>query len=215
MTKTISKKQLAANRNNAKKSSGPRTNEGKARVSYNALKHGLTAERLLLPGENAEEFEEYRADLIEYFSPEGPLEAEFAERVATLFWRLKRVPAFEAALYEWMEHFEIEQEIRAFKPDHLNPRSLRSFTASIAREVDEDKASERETKLGNLEIGRALEGMFNSGLFDKVIRYDRALQRQLKETLNALLELQQKRFDRDKEKKTQGRSFSVAERPVA
>ena len=67
MTNSISKKQRAANRKNAKKSSGPRTDNGKARASYNALKHGLTAERLLLPGESAEEFEAYRTDLIEHF----------------------------------------------------------------------------------------------------------------------------------------------------
>lgn len=44
-------KQIQANRNNAKKSTGPRTEKGKARVSQNALKHGLLARDAILPGE--------------------------------------------------------------------------------------------------------------------------------------------------------------------
>ncbi len=39
----VSEKQLAANRRNAQKSTGPRTAEGKTRVSMNAMKHGLSA----------------------------------------------------------------------------------------------------------------------------------------------------------------------------
>ena len=51
------KKQIQANRNNATKSTGPRTGEGKARVSQNALKHGLLARDAVLPDEDPAEFE--------------------------------------------------------------------------------------------------------------------------------------------------------------
>ena len=44
------KAQIKANRENAKKSTGPRTEEGKQRVSLNALKHGLLARDAVLPG---------------------------------------------------------------------------------------------------------------------------------------------------------------------
>lgn len=158
--------------------------------------------RLLLPGESAEELEAYRIDLIEHFVPEGPLEAELTERVATLFWRLKRVPAFEAALYEWVEHHEYAQEVRAFKPDHLNPRSLSTLRVSKARELDENETTEGNIMVRKPEIGRALEGMFTLGLFDKIIRYGRALQRQLKDTIDWLLELQRERSESTKEKET-------------
>jgi len=52
-----SEKQVAANRENAKKSTGPRTAEGKARASGNAIKHGLTAkERVVLKDESSNQF---------------------------------------------------------------------------------------------------------------------------------------------------------------
>ncbi len=49
----VSDKQLAANQRNAKLSTGPKTAEGKEAVKYNALKHGLLAKEVLLPGEDA------------------------------------------------------------------------------------------------------------------------------------------------------------------
>jgi hypothetical protein len=50
-------KQNEANRINAQKSTGPRTDEGKQRSSQNALKHGLLAKRSVIPGEDPAEFD--------------------------------------------------------------------------------------------------------------------------------------------------------------
>ena len=47
-----SEAQIAANRANAQRSTGPRSEEGKARVAQNGLKHGLCSTRVLLPGED-------------------------------------------------------------------------------------------------------------------------------------------------------------------
>ncbi len=56
-------KQIEANRRNAQKSTGPKTNEGKEVSRLNVLKHGLLAEMLLLPDENVEAFEQLREGL--------------------------------------------------------------------------------------------------------------------------------------------------------
>ena len=53
-----SNKQLAANRLNAQKSTGPRTDKGKAVTKYNALRHGLLAQDVVLPGENESAFDD-------------------------------------------------------------------------------------------------------------------------------------------------------------
>ena len=50
-------KQLQANRRNAKKSTGPRSPEGKARSRLNSRKHGLTAKMLIIVGERPDDFD--------------------------------------------------------------------------------------------------------------------------------------------------------------
>ena len=60
--------QMKANGNNAKKSTGPRTKQGKARVAKNALKHGLLARDTVLPGEDPADFD---SQLILWRTPPG------------------------------------------------------------------------------------------------------------------------------------------------
>jgi hypothetical protein len=84
----VSTKKLVANRANAKKSTGPKSAEGKARSSLNSWKHGLTAERILIVGEDAREFETLCAELMEEWKPKSRTECALVERMAVQFWRL-------------------------------------------------------------------------------------------------------------------------------
>ena len=56
----ISQRKIDANRRNARKSTGPRTEEGKNQVKLNALKHGLTARTVVLPHEDEEAYQQRR-----------------------------------------------------------------------------------------------------------------------------------------------------------
>src|SRR5262249_42653240 len=94
-------RQLEANRRNAKRSTGPKTEKGKAMSSRNALKHGLTAKRTLLADEDAEDFEASREQLRSELKPVGIREEMCVDRLAQTQWRLMRVPAYEAAILEW------------------------------------------------------------------------------------------------------------------
>ena len=85
-----SEAQVAANRLNAQKSTGPRTAEGKAVVAQNAVKHGLLAREGVLRGEDREEFERHREALLEELNPTGALEVILAARIVDLTWRLHR-----------------------------------------------------------------------------------------------------------------------------
>jgi hypothetical protein len=67
-------KQIEANRRNARKSTGPRTPEGKAAMRLNALRHGLCARTVVLPGENEEEFHQLCADLESAWQPQDRTE---------------------------------------------------------------------------------------------------------------------------------------------
>ena len=90
-----SRKQVAANRRNAKKSTGPRTLKGKAKSSGNALKHGILAEHTVGPGESRERFEAFRGRIVGSLQPVEGIEALLASRVVDCAWRLRRVLRFQ------------------------------------------------------------------------------------------------------------------------
>jgi hypothetical protein len=81
------------------KSTGPRTEEGKAKVSRNALKHGLLAEPALLPDEDEAIYREFRRALLEDLQPLGALESSLAEKIVNETWRLRRYDRIEAGLF--------------------------------------------------------------------------------------------------------------------
>lgn len=95
--KIMTDKKLAANRENALNSTGPKTPEGKKRASLNALKHGLRADCLAVPGlERAQDWEAHRTRIVRDLVPVGYLELVLADRVASLVWRLGRVVRYES-----------------------------------------------------------------------------------------------------------------------
>src|ERR1700722_9148071 len=87
----LSEARLEANRNNAKKSTGPRSIEGKSRSSQNSWKHGLTGATALLPSDNRDAFEEYVAGILDSLHPGSLLEHEICRDVADAHWRLRRI----------------------------------------------------------------------------------------------------------------------------
>jgi hypothetical protein len=88
--------QIEANRRNAQLSTGPRTPEGKARSAANALKHGLTAQNLLIPSEDPQQFVTFAAALRAELNPQGDLENMLVDRIIGDYWRLQRVEILEA-----------------------------------------------------------------------------------------------------------------------
>ena len=88
----VSPERIAANRANAQQSTGPRTPEGKARSSRNALKRGLFSKQLIVPalGEVPEEFDALHADMRARYRPQGREEALLVDKMATAYWRLAR-----------------------------------------------------------------------------------------------------------------------------
>src|SRR5262249_33272496 len=87
----------AINRRNAQKSTGPRTAEGKARSRFNALKHGLTAQTAVLPGEDPEAFQERVDPWKDVLGPRTAVEDFLAGQAAQLTWQLERANRAETA----------------------------------------------------------------------------------------------------------------------
>jgi hypothetical protein len=94
------RKRIEANRKNAKKSTGPKTAEGKARSSQNAIKHGLTSRHWVLSDEDKGDFLDFSLSVQAELGAEGRLEALLAHRVALHLWRLGRIPTIEGELLE-------------------------------------------------------------------------------------------------------------------
>jgi hypothetical protein len=93
-------KQFEANRRNAQHSTGPKTPEGKAAVSMNALRHGLRARSVLLPGEDRNEFTQLCDDLEVEWHPQSRTEQFYVEQMAVSQWKLCRMEVTEVNIFK-------------------------------------------------------------------------------------------------------------------
>jgi len=93
-----SEAKIDANRENAKKSTGPRTDAGKEASSRNGLKHGLCADKHLLPGEQPDDLCAHLQNLLDTFRPVGEGEEKLVLRIAAAQWRLDRAFPMEAGI---------------------------------------------------------------------------------------------------------------------
>jgi hypothetical protein len=91
----ISGRKLAANRVNAQRSTGPKTQQGKEKSKFNAVKHGLTARYfpavIQVGTAEGEQFEAVRADLYDHYQPVGPIEELVLEKIITEYMRYRRL----------------------------------------------------------------------------------------------------------------------------
>ena len=95
----ISEKQLEANRRNAQRSTGPRTEEGKKVAALNARRHNLTGQVTAMTDADRIMHDAFSAAIVENLAPEGAMETQLAQRIATDSWRLNRISAVEDNLF--------------------------------------------------------------------------------------------------------------------
>lgn len=212
----VSTKKLVANRANAKKSTGPKSAEGKAVSRLNSWKHGLTADRILIGGEDAGEFETLRAELMEEWKPKSRTECALVERIAVQFWRLYRVPLFEAAVLEARQS-EITQprqhirdlQLAALEPFRAEAKRLQLLKPQAAAELEpalrdrEDlEDSDAKTETLQTDIGLALiRDSEKSDALGKVLRYEATISNGLSRTMSMLISLQAAREAREEASK--------------
>ena len=92
--------QIKANQENAKKSTGPATSEGKQRSSMNAMVHGIFSKIPLLPGENQEQFKLLEDEIIKAYQPTDAMEYHLVQRIYLTCIRQIRLREAEAAKLE-------------------------------------------------------------------------------------------------------------------
>ncbi|MGE0431477.1 MAG: hypothetical protein AB7S36_04390 [Planctomycetota bacterium] len=92
---TTSTRQIEANRRNAQKSTGPRTEAGKQKSRLNSWKHGLAADIAVGPDENGVQYEELRYQMRVELDPAGAHEEELVDRIIQCAWKRRRIEVIE------------------------------------------------------------------------------------------------------------------------
>jgi hypothetical protein len=93
-------RQIEANRRNALKSTGPKTEAGKHSSRCNAIRHGLTAETVIGALEDAEDYKAFEAAITADYDAQSAVERELVLRLASILWRLRRATTMETGLFE-------------------------------------------------------------------------------------------------------------------
>jgi hypothetical protein len=203
-------RQLEANRENARRSTGPRSEEGKQVSRRNALRHGLTAETVIEILEDPEDYKAFEANIIADYDARTAVERELVLRLASLLWRIRRATGIETDLLRIQA--EILRERAQATQQEGEPESppsnpiYRAFRAVIPPRwagegngsVDEPRddtnsVSAIDTLAGNTaDPTRTLTYCFlrlahlDNGAFKRLNRYEAALWRQTVQTMAAL-----------------------------
>ena len=197
-------RQIAANRRNASKSTGPRTQEGKQRSRGNAVRHGLTAETVIGALEDAEDYKSFEATVTADYDAQSAVERELVLQLAGLLWRLRRATTIEAGLFEiQVEHLsELTNDCHAapvprqrtcptftqpsLQPYQEVPASLATGELEMAHPSDESTGAltaNRSVDLASCFL--RIANLPNCAL-DRLSRYEVALWRQVGQTLITL-----------------------------
>jgi hypothetical protein len=181
-------RQIEANRRNARKSTGPTTEQGKQSSRCNAVRHGLTAETVIESLEDAEDYRAFEATITADYDAESAVERELVLRLASLLWRLRRATTMETGLFE-------------IQADYLNGIGFHKLVQPVSRQLIhalfEPRAAVSPDVVptttgpfgkGPVDLARCflrLSNLPNCAL-DRLSRYEAILWRQLAQILIAL-----------------------------
>ena len=186
-------RQIEANRRNALKSTGPKTEAGKQASRCNALRHGLTAETVIGALEDAEDYEAFEAAITADYDAQSAVERELVLRLASILWRLRRATTMETGLFEIQA-----QHLRDYRQNcRVAPKSHDIIQALFGRddstnlyEVSNSAVSKIETVSVSsaVEFARCFLRLANLPNFalDRLSRYEANLWRQAGRLLYAL-----------------------------
>jgi hypothetical protein len=139
------------NRANAQHSTGPKTEAGKQRSSLNALRHGLTAQRIVMPEEDQDAYQNHVESFTSEYHPQGPTETHLVQSLADTSWRLNRAAALEVNALAGAADFESQARALATLSLHTQ-RLSRQFerTAAQLRELQQTRQFEEQRELSDL-----------------------------------------------------------------
>jgi hypothetical protein len=194
-------RQIAANRRNALRSTGPKTEAGKQESRCNAVRHGLTAETVIGALEDAEDYQAFEATITADYDAQSAVERELVLRLASLLWRLRRASIMETGLFEIQaEHLRGYRQARRLLPHSRDVFHTVIERAGSGSQHQQDLMPNDENNLETMpafatkSAGSAVEfaqcflrvaNLPNFAL-DRLSRYEAALWRQADQILFAL-----------------------------
>jgi hypothetical protein len=192
----ISQRKLEANRRNAQRSTGPRTEEGKSQSRRNALKHGILISAVLITkgsgAEDCAEFEQLLDSLHRDLAPVGALEEILVEKIAVCWWRQKRALQCEAGLVRKRFAAEVKDVARRemvfadVTESEALPDNEEEFDDDGERSEIKRALEDLDPVMDNLRLPRGAE-------LDRILRYETTVQRQLAYAIDQLERLQRSR----------------------
>jgi hypothetical protein len=188
-------KQIAANRRNAMKSTGPRTERGKHRSRQNAVRHGLTAETVITGLEKESDYAEFEQAIITDYEPITAIEYQLVIRLSSLLWRLRRAVAIESGLFQIQgriisnrrqskDNEEPDSPLKLFH-NLLDPFPQKQLTEDDLENNDLLPRSASRLSSQGLDLTYSFLRLanLNNGILERIGRYEVGLWRQVAQTL--------------------------------
>jgi hypothetical protein len=217
-----SSRQWAANRENAQKSTGPRTEEGKWRSRRNAFRHGLTAETVVDGLEDRADYRAFEATIIADYDAQTAVERELVLRLASLLWRIRRATGIETDLLRIQAEIICEREGRGENAAIPFRNAAQAASRDVARlgyrVLHPVRAPSQSERINSdlpgpaCEVGDDLDELspsqepsrqlthcflrlanLDNAIFDRLVRYESRLWRQVIQTMFALEPLRRQR----------------------
>ncbi len=189
-------RQMEANRRNALRSTGPRTEAGKLQSRRNAVRHGLTAETVIGSFEDAEDYSAFEAAIIADYDAQSAVEREMVLRLASILWRLRRATAMETGLFEihaeHLSHNPGAYQLRLGSQDVIREAGSNGGSVNDARNGMGQAAAQTVSQIKadpeTVEFARCFLRLANLPNFalDRLSRYETSLCRQVSRILFAL-----------------------------
>jgi len=195
-------KQIIANQQNARHSTGPRSESGKRRSRRNAVRHGLTAETVIVSLEDAADYSAFERAIKSDYSPQTAIEGQLVSRLASLLWRLRRTVIVESGLLNIQAEKICNQSARSrpireqdldrlsifhkfLRPLDLDTRSGQDQEASGDIRMDSIRLAGAETNQTNTNIARSFLQLtsLDNQVFERLGRYETNLWRQTAQIL--------------------------------
>jgi hypothetical protein len=170
----VSERKLRANRENAQKSTGPKTAGGKAASSKNSVKHGLHARDIIIDcntvKENKADYDQLLSSLIEEFQPDSPFQEYLVRKIANCIWRSRRVINAETA--------RINRQLNNVHRDLHLARLFKNLTARCKENTQDRKQSSEDENQTRDDLIR-MRSIPDISYSFNILRYEMRLDRQL------------------------------------